>query len=141
MSRRRQAFGGVRPLDPVRARRAGQAAAQGRVAGAGNTVDSSGRIQSNPGDALYTDRDGKLQIRYDADTLEIVPGSPLRLRGRVAPAEVRAVEAVAEENADGIEELDARTQAFLTDHEVRIATLEGGGGGGGGSDILALTGF
>lgn len=120
-TRRRSTAGTPRALDPVRARRASQQTAQGRLAGPGQTVDTTGRIVPDLGDVSYVDRNGKQQIRIDEASLQIVTGSPKRIAARTKPADV---EQVAVEATEARSELDARLTGILTNHEGRIGSLE-----------------
>jgi hypothetical protein len=84
MSRRRVTSGTPRALDPTRARRGSQQAAAGRVAGQGQTVDASGRTQADIGDEFFFDERGRQRLRVDDETVEIAPGSPRRVRAKIA---------------------------------------------------------
>lgn len=98
MTRRRNTAGTPRALDPVRARRASQAAAVGQVAGSGMGVDPSGRLESKLGQGFYKDGEGTWQIRVRAP-LSLSPGSPrsltIDLESQVVVEKVQAIVATA----------------------------------------------
>lgn len=78
MTRKRNTFQTPRVLDEQRARRASGAASVGEAAGAGLSVDQSGRLSVVMGDAFYLDDRKRWQIRV-GDGLALAPGSPKRL--------------------------------------------------------------
>lgn len=127
-SRKRPSHLAPRPLDDVRALRAGASNPDGRAVGNGLEIDAQGRYAQRLGRAQAFDERGASYLRVGG-YLGYLPGSPERLV--VLPGQERkltevAVPTIAEvEKAPAqIAELDNRTTAFLVDHEIRIDALE-----------------
>lgn len=104
--------------------------------GAGLAKDDEQKLTVKLAGALAFTPDGEIGILFDESTLEQSPGSPVMLRAKVAPAQVKQIETTQAESRDlltsvavalGTETTDRRAadlaqpQTFLADGSVSFA--------------------